>query len=124
MGNSTAQSERDRRKQNEQFKNACLNKCKKIEEADILCGDRPWKFCDNKAVSLTYLRLGTEGRRIFGFQEPTVQIDHLSTEDLWDSLDNVFSKKRNITFDRYTFLTQKQLREPVEKFCGCLRELF
>ena len=65
-----------------------------------------------------------EGRRMFGFQEPTIQIDCITTKDLWESLDRVFTKQRNITFDRYTFLTRKQLKgEPVEKFYGCLREL-
>ena len=65
-----------------------------------------------------------EGRRIFGFQEPNIQIDRITTKDLWESLVRVFTKQRNITFDRYTFLTRKQLkREPVEKFYGCLREL-
>ena len=65
-----------------------------------------------------------EGRRTFGSQEPTIQIDRLATKDLLESLDKVFTKQRNITFDRYTFLTRKQLKgEPVEKFYGCLREL-
>ena len=65
-----------------------------------------------------------EGRRIFGSQEPNIQIDRVTTKDLWESLDRVFTKQRNITFDRYTFLTRKQLKgEPVEKFFGCLREL-
>ena len=36
----------------------------------------------------------------------------------------MFTKQRKITFDRYTFLTRKQLKgEPVEKFFGCLREM-
>ena len=44
--------------------------------------------------------------------------------DLWESLDQVFTKQRNITFDRYTFLTTKQLKgQVVEKFYGCHREL-
>ena len=30
------------------------------------------------------------------------------TLDLWESLDNVFTKQRIITFNRYTFLTRKQ----------------
>ena len=119
--NSTAQSERDRKTQNEQLKNAWLNRCQKIELAGILCGDKLWKFCDNKAVSLTYLSLGMEGRRIFGSQEPNIQIDRVTTKDLWESLDKLFTKKLNITFDRYTFLKRKG--EPVEKFYGCLREL-
>ena len=65
-----------------------------------------------------------EGRRVFGSQEPNIQIDRVTTKDLFASLDRVFTKQRNITFDRYTFLTRKQLKgEPVEKFYGCLREL-
>ena len=89
-----------------------------------MCGEIPWKYCDNKAVSLTYLSLGMEGRRIFDSQEPNIQIDRVTTKDLWESLDRVFTKQRNIIFDRYTFLTRKQLKgEPVEKFYGCPREL-
>ena len=38
-----------------------------------------------KAVSLIYLSLGMEGRRIFGSQEPIIQIDQISTKDLWES---------------------------------------
>ena len=65
---STTQSERDRKTRNDQLKNAWLNGCQKIELAEILCGDTPWKFSDNKAVSLTYLSLGMAGSRIFGSQ--------------------------------------------------------
>ena len=65
-----------------------------------------------------------EGRRIFGSQEPTIRINQISTKDLWEGLDKVFTKQRNKTFDHCTFLTRKQLQgEPVEKFCGCLREV-
>ena len=65
-----------------------------------------------------------EGRRIFGSQEPNIQIHRVTTKDLWESLDQVVTKQRNITFDRYIFLTKKQLEgEPVEKFYGYLREL-
>ena len=123
VANSTAQSERDRKTRNEQLKNARLNRCQKTELAVILCGDRPWKFCDNKAVSLTYLCLGMEGLRIFGTQERSIQIDRIFTKDLWECLDQVSTKRRNITFGRYTFLNRKQLKgEPVEKFYGCLRK--
>ena len=122
--NTTAQSERDRKTRNEQLKNTWLNRCQKIELAGILCRDKPWKFCDNKAVSLTYLSLGMEGRRIFGSQEPTILIDRISTMDHWESLDQVFTKQGIKNFDLYTFLTRKQLKgDPVEKFYGCLREL-
>ena len=122
--NSPSKSERDRKIRNEQLKNSWLNRCQKIELVGILCGEKPWKYCDNKAVSLTYLSLGMEGRRIFRSQEPNIQIERLTTKDLWESLDRVFTIQRNLTFDRYTFLTRKQLQEePVEKFYGCLREL-
>ena len=122
--NSTSQSETDRKARNEQLRNTWLNRCQKIKLSVILCGDKSWKYCDNKAVSLIHLSLGMEGRRIFGSQEPNIQIDRVTTKDLWESLDQVFTKQRNITFDRYTFLTRKQLKEElVEKFSGCLREL-
>ena len=80
LKNSTSQSERDRRTRNEQLKNSWLNRCPKIELVIILCGEKPWKYCDNKAVSLTYLSLGMEGRRIFGSQEPNIQIDRVTTK--------------------------------------------
>ena len=79
--NSRAQIERDLRIGNEQLKYAWLNKGQKIEAAGKLCDDRPWKLCDTKAVYLTYLSLGTEGRRIFGSQEPTIQFDQISTKN-------------------------------------------
>ena len=65
-----------------------------------------------------------EGRRIFGAQEPSIQIDRVTTKVLWECIDGVFTKQRNITFDRYTFLSRKQMKGgPVEKCYGCLREL-
>ena len=122
--NSTSQSEKDRKIRNEQLKNSWLNRYQKIELIGILWGEKPRKYCDSNAVSLTYLSLGMEGRRLFGSQEPNIQIDRVATKDLWESLDRMFSKQRNLTFDRCTFLTRKQLKgEPVEKFYGCLREL-
>ena len=42
--NSTSQSERDQKTQNEQLKNSWLNRCLKIELVGILCGDKPWKY--------------------------------------------------------------------------------
>ena len=65
-----------------------------------------------------------EGRRRFGSQETNIQIDRVTTKDLWESLGQVFTKQRNITFDRYSFLTRKQLKgKPVGKLYGCLWEL-
>ena len=96
--NSTAQSERDRRIRNEKLKNTWLNRCQKIELVGILCGEKPWKYCDSKAVSLTYLSLGMEGKRIFGSLEPCIQIDRVTTKVFWECLDRVFTNQRNITF--------------------------
>ena len=122
--NSTSQSERDPKIRNEQLKNSWLNRCQKIELIGILCGEKPWKYCGNQADSLTYRSLGMEGRQIFSSEEPNIQIDRVTTKDLWESLDRVFTKQRNVTFDRHTFLTRKKLKgEPVENFYGCLREL-
>ena len=104
---STSQGERDRRIRNEQLKNSWLNRCHKRELVGILCGEKPWKYCDTKVVSLTYLSLGIEGRRIFGFQEPNIQIDQVTTKDLCECLDRVFTKQLNITFDRYTFFDEE-----------------
>ena len=61
VDNSMAQSERDHRIRNEQIKSAWLNKCQKSEAAGIFRGDRQWKVCDTKAVSLTKVNLGMEG---------------------------------------------------------------
>ena len=90
---STTQSERDRKILNEQLKNAWLNRSQKTELAGILCGDRPWKFCASKVLSLTHLSFGMEGRRINGYQEPNIQIERISTEDLSESLYQVFTKQ-------------------------------
>ena len=49
--NSTSKSERDRRNRNEQLKNSWLNRCQKIELVGTLCGEKPWKYCENNAVS-------------------------------------------------------------------------
>ena len=92
--NSTVQSERDRRVRNKKLKNAWLNKCQKIEAAGILGGGRPWKFCDSKAVPLTYLSLGTQGQRFFGSREPTVLIDQIATKGLRDILDSDFTEQK------------------------------
>ena len=49
----------------------------------------------------------------------------MPAKDIWESLDQVLTKQRNITFDRYAFSNRKQLKgKPVKKFSSCLRELF
>ena len=122
--NPTVQSERDRRTGNEQSKTAWKNHCQRIAAVGILCGDKPWQLCDRKASSLMYLSLGMEGRRLFNSKDSTVNLDKSSTRNLWDVLNKTFIRIRNITFDRYLFLTRKQQkRELIEKFYGHLKEL-
>ena len=122
--NPTAQSERDQRTRNEQAKTAWKNHCQRVAVVGILCGDKPWQLCDRKASSLMYLSLGTEGRRVFNSKNSTVNLDEISTRNLWDVLNKTFIQIHNITFDRYLFLTRKQQKGvPIEKFYGHLKEL-
>ena len=124
VDNPTAQSERDRRTRNEQAKTAWKKQCQRIETIGILCGDKPWKLCDRKASSLMYLSLGMEGRRVFNSKNSTINLEAISTKNLWDILNTTFIRIHNITFDRYLFLTRKQQKgEPIEKFYGHLKEL-
>ena len=124
VNNPTAQSERYRRTRNEQAKTAWKNQCQRIEAVGILCGDKPWKLCDRKASSLMYLSLGMEGRRVFNSKKLTINLEAISTKNLWDVLNTTFIRIHNITFDRYLFLTRKQQKgEPIGKFCGHLKEL-
>ena len=122
--NHTEQSERDRRTRNKQAKTAWKNHCQRVAAVGILCGDKPWQLCDRKAFSLMYLSLGTEGRRVFNSKNSTVNLDEISTRNLWDVLNKTFIRIHKITFDRYLFLTRKQQNgEPIEKFYGHLKEL-
>ena len=70
------------------------------------------------------MSLGTEGRRVFNSKNSNVNLDEISTRNLWDVLNTTFTRIHNITFDRFLFLTRKQQkREPIEKFYGHLKEL-
>ena len=55
---------RNRQIRNSQLKLQWDLKCQKITEAGVLCGEQPWHLCDQKCVSLLYLSIGTEGRRL------------------------------------------------------------
>ena len=80
VDNPTAQSERDRRTRNEQAKTAWKNPCQRIEVVGILCGDKPWRLCDQKASSLMYLSLGMEGRHVFNSKNSTISLEAISTK--------------------------------------------
>ena len=61
---ATEETEKDGQKRNNQLKLQCDLKRQKVKEAGVLCGERPWHLCDQKCVSLLYLSIGTEGRRL------------------------------------------------------------
>ena len=88
-----------------------------------MCGDKPWPPADRKTVSLLYLSIGVEGRRILNCKNPHIMIDTLSTVDFWKIVEEAFIRPRNITFDHHVFLITKQLRgETVEHLYGKLKE--
>ena len=45
-----------------------------------MCGDKPWNQADRKTLSVIYLSLGTEGKRIVN---PHLKMDTLTTVELW-----------------------------------------
>ena len=72
-----------------------------------------------------YLRLGTEGRRVFNSKNSAVILDEISTKKLWDLSKNTFIQIHNIIFHRYVFLTRKQQKSENWKILcyGHLKEL-
>ena len=90
---ATEDTERDRQIRNNQLK---------------LCGERPWSLCDQKNVSLLYLSIGTEGRRLLTQNFRHDNLYDLTILKLWEMLLIAFIRPRNITFDRYLFFSRKQ----------------
>ena len=77
-----------------------------------------------KASSLMYLSLGTDGRRVFNSKILSVNLNEISTRNHWDILNKTFIRIHHITFDCYLFLTRRQQKgEPIDKFYGHLKEL-
>ena len=100
------------------------NRCKKVDEIGILCGDKPWGICEQKAISLLYLSIGTEGRRIFKSKHPHFQIEKQPFKELWQAMEDSFTKVRHITYDCFVFYSCKQQKgESVESFYSRLKEL-
>ena len=121
---SQSERERERNARNAQQKMNWQSKCQRLIEVEIMCGDKPWPLADRKIVSLLYLSIGVEGRRILNCKNPHIMIDTLATVDLWKIVEEAFIRTRNITFDCHIFLITKQLRgETVEHFYGKLKEL-
>ena len=121
---ATHDTERDRQIRNSQLKLQWDLKCQKITEAGVLCGERPSHICDQKCVSLLYLSIGTEGRRLLTQKVPHDNIYDLTTLKLWVMMEIAFIRPRNITFDRYVFFSRKQKKGiMVEKFYSILKQL-
>ena len=121
---ATHETERDRQIRNNQLKLQWDLKCHKITEAGVLCDERPWHLCDQKYVSLLYLSIGTEGRRLLTQKFPHDNIYYLTDLKLWEMMQIAFIRPRNITFDQYVFFSRKQKKgETVEQFYGILKEL-
>ena len=78
----TQATERDRKVRKKQLKVNWQNGCKKVDEIGILCGDKPWGICEPKSISLLYLSIGTEGRRIFKSKHPHFQIEKQPFKEL------------------------------------------
>ena len=116
---ASAQSERERNARNAQPKMNWQNKCQRLIEVGIKCGDKPLQLADRKTVSLLYLSIQIEGPRILDCENPHIMIDTLTTVDFWKIVEEAFVRPRNINFDRHVFLITKQLRgETVEHFYG------
>ena len=123
VANHTQATERNRKIRNQQLKVNWQNRCKKIDEIGILCGDKPWGICEQKSISLLYLSIDTEGRPIFESKHPHFLIEKQPFNELRQAMEDSFTKVRNITYDRFVFYSCKQERgESVESFYGRLIE--
>ncbi len=68
--------------------------------------------------------LGEEGQRRYEQKLPHSDVTELEFGELWNRLNDVFLIKRNVTRDRYTFLSRKQKEnETMEHFHGALTAL-
>ena len=87
---SSAQSEWERNARNTQQKMNWQNKCQRLIEIGIMCGDKQWSLADRKAVSFLYLSIGVEGRQILNCKNPHIMIDALSTAEFWKIVEEAF----------------------------------
>ena len=81
-------------------------------------------MCDQKSVSLLYLSIGTDGRRLLTQRFPHDNIYDLTTLKIWELMEIAFIGPRNINFDCHVFFSRKQKKgEPVDQFYSILKEL-
>ena len=78
----------------------------------------------SETVSMLYISLDAEGRRIICSRNPHLKMGILTTVELWTIMESTFIRQRNGTFDRYMLLTTKQSKvESIEHVFGILKEL-
>ena len=78
---------------------------------------------DIKVKNLIYLSLGSEACQTFHQRNPYTKIDRCTTNELVHELTLTFTRRRNITFDRFKLLkAQQQPNESLENFYSRLRE--
>ena len=124
MEDATEHTEWGRQIRNNKLKLQWELKCQKTTEAGTLFGKRPGILSNQKCVSLLYLTIGTEGRRLLTQKFPQDNVYDLSTLKLWETLEIAFIRPRIITFDRYVFFFRKQKKdEKVEQFYSVPEEL-
>ena len=87
---ASAQSERERNARNRATKNELAKQVPRLIEVGIMCGDKPWPLADRKTVSLLYLSIEVEGRRILNCKNPHIMIDTLTTVDFWKIVEEAF----------------------------------
>ena len=107
----TQATERNRKILNQQLIVNWQNRCKKVDGIGILCGHIQWGICEQKSTSLLYLSIGTEGRRIFKNKHPHFLIEKQPFKELWQTMDDYFTKVRNNRNDFFVFYSCKQQKE-------------
>ena len=121
--NHTQASEKDPKVSNQQLKVNWQNRCEKMDEVCNLCGDKPRGICEQKSVLLLYLSIRTDGRRIFKCNFHHFQIEKQPFKELWQAMEETFTKIRNITYDRFVFVSSKEQKgDSAESVYGRLIE--
>ena len=77
---ATEQTERHSQIRKSQLKLQWELKCQKSTEAGVLCDKRPWSLCDQKCVSVLYLSIGREERRLLTQKFPRDNIYNLYSQ--------------------------------------------
>ena len=116
----TQSQTRDRHIRNQKKRIQWDNQCAQLDNLGPTVDGIPWEEADIKVRSFIYLSLGNEGQRRLSQHYPDLKIQETSTRAFWNTLEHLFIKDRNVTFDRYEAFTRKQNKtETLEQFhCG------